>query len=72
MKRFSTGRAEPPWAGGQTGPMTADVEALTSGRDPGPIKDPVKYVSPLNAAEFLAAEPAARSEERRVGKECVP
>ena len=41
MKRFRTGRAAPPWAGGQTGPMTADVEALMSSRD----RDPVKYVS---------------------------
>src|ERR1700685_2662777 len=32
MKRFRTGRAAPPWAGGQTGPMTADVQALMSGR----------------------------------------
>jgi hypothetical protein len=45
MKRFRTGRAAPPWAGGQTGPMTADVEALMSSRG----RDPVKYVSPLNA-----------------------
>jgi hypothetical protein len=33
MKRFRTGRAAPPWAGGQTGPMTADVEALMSRRE---------------------------------------
>src|SRR6202046_1266513 len=49
MKRFRTGLAAPPWAGGQTGPLTADVEALMSRRDPGPVKEPVKYVSPLNA-----------------------
>src|ERR1700733_3353857 len=33
MKRFITERAAPPWAGGQTGPMTADVEALMSRRE---------------------------------------
>ena len=33
MKRFRTGRAAPPWAGGQTGPMTANVEALMSRRE---------------------------------------
>src|ERR1700735_3815393 len=33
MKRFRTGRAAPPWPGGQTGPMTADVEALMSRRE---------------------------------------
>jgi hypothetical protein len=48
MKWFRTRRAAPPWAGGQTGPLTADVEALMSNRDSGPVKDPVKYVSPLN------------------------
>jgi hypothetical protein len=33
MKRCRTGRAAPPWAGGQTGPMTANVEALMSRRE---------------------------------------
>jgi hypothetical protein len=51
MKRFSTGRAAPPWAGGQTGPMTADIEALMSDRD----RDPVKYVSlPAEFAQHSA------------------
>jgi len=51
MKRFRTGRSAPPWAGGQTGPMTADVEALMSSRD----RDPVKYVSlPAEFAQHSA------------------
>jgi hypothetical protein len=56
MNRFRTGRAAPPWVGGQTGPMTVDVEALMATRD----RDQVKYVSPLNARhEHECVPPAA-------------
>jgi hypothetical protein len=49
MNRFRTGRPAPPWAGGQTGPMTVDVEALMASRDRELAKDIPKYVSPLTA-----------------------
>ena len=53
MNRFRSGRPATPWAGGQTGPMTVDVEALMASRnlDPVPrsVNEPVKYVSPLTA-----------------------
>jgi hypothetical protein len=72
MKRFRTGRAAPPWAGGQTGPMTVDVEALMSSRDPGPVKDPAKYVSPLNARhEYVPAECEPHSENIHTEAACA-
>jgi hypothetical protein len=67
MKRFRTGRSAPPWAGGQTGPMTADVEALMSNRD----RDPVKYVSPLNARREYAPPAAPVAETTPACAEAV-
>ncbi|MGB8541054.1 MAG: hypothetical protein WCD49_05395 [Candidatus Acidiferrales bacterium] len=52
MKRFRTGRPAPPWAGGQTGPMTVDVEALMATRNqdyrymPGALDSPTSQPTP--------------------------
>ena len=57
MKRFRTGRAATPWAGGQTGPMTADVEALMSTRDPEFAQNSAQiHTLPADAGEAPHAE----------------